>query len=1039
MIACPQCGQQNPDGFRFCGACASPLAVPGEPAREVRKTVTVVFCDMAGSTQFADSSDPERVRARMGRYHDLARRVLESHGATVEKFIGDAVMAVFGVPVLHEDDALRAVRAVCELRDELARAGIPARIGVNTGEVMAGESAPFVTGDAVNVAARLEQAAAVGEVWIGATTYRLTREAVHAEPLAGVPAKGKRAPLVAHRLVSVSATAQAIPRRVDSTLVGRGLELSMLSEAFERAVSERRCHLFTVMGAPGVGKSRLAAELADGAAAAANVLVGQCLPYGEGITLWPVAEMLRTAAGIGERDDRGTARAALERLVADDEDGLLVAERVARAIGLGGTPAAVEEVFWAIRRTFEIVARTRPTVLVFEDIHWAEPTLLELIEHVADWARGCALLILCTARPDLLDVRAGWAGGKTNATTIMLERLPAEDCALLLSELGGDALSGEQRERVVAASEGNPLFVEQMLAMWSEDERGGSDVPLSIQALLAARLDRLDGDERRVVESASVEGRVFHQSALAALTSDTARPALAAHLQRLMRRELIDPDRSLFAGDSAYRFQHVLIRDAAYASLPKRARAELHERFAEWLEERVAHRVDEYREILAYHVEQAYLLLADVAPEDARLGALKERAVAALSAAARQAHERGDDRSAYSVYTRALSLRQEPTVEALDLMLEALRVGWFAASPEELLGISGRARALAGRLGDESRELHARVLTLDAELMADTAFSTADAHEIAARAVARFEAEGEPLRLFDALHAIATAYHHEGHWSPMNDVLMRAAAIARELGDDSREQDTDSARLGAYYWGDSPATLGLDLCAQLVERWPSSPAMRSRVLCFQARFLAMLGRSEEAHRDLAEWLRTAEALGDRYSLNSRAFTTATIAEMEGDLDTALSEAAWSIGRLEAAGQRGLVATLYGLQGIFLARAGRWDEAAESARRAREQSHPDDLDSEALWRWAEAPVMAHRGDADGALGLLREAIAIIDRSDETMFQANARMALAELLERQGDTEGAAAAMREALVRYRAKQIVPAIARAESRLSALGQTA
>ncbi|MGN6378270.1 MAG: AAA family ATPase [Gaiellales bacterium] len=1034
MITCPACGQQNPDGFRFCGACANPLTADAEPAREVRKTVTVVFCDMAGSTQLADSSDPERVRALMGHYHDLARRILESHGATIEKFMGDAVMAVFGVPALHEDDALRAVRAVCELRDELTAAGIPARIGVNTGEVVAGGGEALVTGDAVNVAARLEQAAPVGEVWIGATTYRLTRNAVHAESLDGVQAKGKPGPLVAHRLVSVSPTAQAIPRRADSTLVGRGLELSMLSEAFERAVSERRCHLFTVMGVPGVGKSRLAAELATGAAAGANVLVGQCLPYGEGITFWPVAEMLRSAAGIGERDDREAARTALERLVADDEDGLLVAERVARAIGLGGTPAAVEEVFWALRRAFEIVARRRPAVLVFEDIQWAEPTLLDFVEHVADWARDCPLLILCTARPDLLDVRPGWAGGKTNASTIMLDRRPVADCVMLLEELAGDSLPAEQRERVVAASEGNPLFVEQMLAMLSEDERGGSDVPLTIQALLAARLDRLDGDERRVVESASVEGRVFHQSALAALSSDTARPALVAHLQRLMRRELIDPDRSLFEGDSAYRFQHVLIRDAAYASLPKRARAELHERFAEWLEERVAQRVDEYREILAYHVEQAYLLLADVAPEDAHLDALRGRAVDALAAAARQAHERGDDRSAFTTYTRAAALLQEQTVETLDMLIEALRVGWFVASPEELLAVSQRARTLAGELGDESRGLHARVLTLDSELMADTGFSTADARALAERAAARFEAEGEPLRLFDALHAIATAYHHEGHWGSLNEALMRAAAIARDQGDDLREQDSDSARLGAYYWGDAPARQGLELCGRLADRWPSSPVMRSRMVCFRARFLAMLDRFEEAHRDIDEWLRTAEALGDRYSLNSRAFTTATIAEMEGDMDTALAELAWSIERLEAEGQRGLVSTLRGLEAIFRARVGRWDEAAESARLGRERSHPDDLDSEAVWRWAEALVTAHRGDAAGGLALLREAIAIIDRTDEVMFQANIRMALADMLEGQGDADAARAAAQEALELYRAKESAPSVARAQAWLAA-----
>ena len=388
-IACPACGQSSPDGFRFCGACGSPLpADRGDSAREVRKTVTVVFCDMAGSTQLADSVDPERVRALMAGYHDVARRVLESHGATIEKFIGDAVMAVFGVPLVREDDALRAVRAVCELRDELNATGIPVRIGVNTGEVVAGGGEALVTGDAVNLAARLEQAAGVGEVWIGDTTHRLTREAAHTEPVGEVTAKGKPTPLQAYRLVSVSPHAQAISRRNDSVLVGRTLELNMLSEAFERAVAERRCHLFTLMGAPGVGKSRLVAELADGAASEANVLVGQCLPYGEGITFWPVAEMLRAAAAIGERDDRVAAQTALEQLVADDEDGLLVADRVARAIGLGGAQAPAEEVFWAIRRTFEVVARRRPTVLVFEDIHWAEPTLLDLIEHVADWHAG---------------------------------------------------------------------------------------------------------------------------------------------------------------------------------------------------------------------------------------------------------------------------------------------------------------------------------------------------------------------------------------------------------------------------------------------------------------------------------------------------------------------------------------------------------------------------------------------------------------------------------------------------------------------------
>jgi class 3 adenylate cyclase len=1035
MITCPVCGQENPDGFRFCGACASPLQGDEPAPREVRKTVTIVFCDMVGSTALGDRHDPERVRTLMAGYHDLARRVLERHGGTIEKFIGDAVMAVFGVPTLHEDDALRAVRAAVELREKLAAAEVPVRIGVNTGEVVAGGGEALVTGDAVNVAARLEQAAGTGEVLIGDTTHRLTRDAVLVEAAGGLRVKGKKEPLQAHRLISVSARAQAIPRRSDLALVGRELELKMLAEAFERAVLERRCHLFTVVGAPGVGKSRLVAELAGGPAAEANVLVGQCLPYGEGITLWPVAEMVRAAAGIGERDDRAAALTAVERLVAEDSDGLLVADRVACAIGLGGSPAAAEEIFWALRRTFELVARRRATVLVFEDIHWAEPTLLDLIEHIADWSRGGPLLVVCTARPDLLEVRPAWGGGKTNATSILLERLPDEDCARLLDELlGGSTLSSERRRRVVGAAEGNPLFVEQMLAMLDEDERKG-DVPVTIQALLAARLDHLEGGERQVVESASVEGRVFHRSAVAALGPDSARPALSAHLQRLMRRELIDPDRSLFEGDSAYRFQHVLIRDAAYASLPKRARAELHERFAEWLEERVAHRVDEYREILAHHLEQAYLLLADVAPDDPRLPGLAARAIDSLTAAARHADERGDETAAFAIYRRAAAVPQAVSGAAADLLIEAARAGINMPSRDDVLVLANQARDIAVELGDEVRELHAEIIATDARLMADTGFSTRDARALAERAAALFEAQGERERLFDALVAITGTYHHEGHWGRMDEGLRRAEAIAREMGDERRERDSVTHRLGCAFWGAEPATSGLALCEQTLERWPASPIVRERVLPWQARLLGLLGRFEEADRAVADWLAEAEQLGQRMSMNARAFVTATLAELRGDLELAESETAWSVEQLDEGGQRGLVATLAGFQSIVLGRLGRWDEAAAAAAIAREPSHPDDLDSEAFWRRAEAQVIAHRGDLEEAVAMQQLAIEVIDRSDELMFQANARTELAGLLERSGDLDGARAALGEALTRYRAKEVIPAAAAVERRLAEL----
>ncbi len=1034
MTTCRSCGQENPDGFAFCGACGTPLA-GAEPPREVRKTVSVLFCDMVGSTAMGDHTDPERVRELMASYHDMARRVLERHGATIEKFIGDAVMAVFGVPSVHEDDALRAVRAATELRDELAAAGIPVRIGINTGEVVAGRGEALVTGDAVNVAARLEQAAGQGEVLIGDTTHRLTRDAVNAERVEALEVKGKPEPLVAYRLLSVNPVAQAIPRRADSSLVGRARELNMLSEAFARAETEERCHLFTVMGAPGVGKSRLVAELAGGRAASANILVGQCLPYGEGITFWPVAEMLRTAAGIGERDDRATARAALERLVADDEDGMLVADRIANAIGMGGSPAPAEEVFWALRRAFELIARTNATVLVFEDVHWAEPTLLDLIEHIADWARGGAILIVCTARPDLLDIRPSWAGGTTNATTILLEPLDESDCAALLEELlGTTSLTDDQRLRIVGAAEGNPLFVEQMLAMLGDDDQL-AEVPLTIQALLAARLDRLDGEERRVVESASVEGRVFHQSALAALAPDAAGPALAAHLQRLMRRELIDPDRSLFEGDSAYRFQHVLIRDAAYSSLPKRARAELHERFAEWLAGRVAHRIDEYREILAFHVEQAYLLLADVAPDDPSLGALAERAATFLTEAAQQADRRGDLVTAHALLGRAAAVPQPNPAAQLDLLITQGRLGTHAADAADQIALLERGEQLARELGDEVRLLHMRVVTLDARLMSDTSFSTADARAIAEEAAKLFDQVGALDRLYDALYAISNTYHHEGRWSLMDVHLARAEEIARQLGDVERERDAATYRVSCAFWGDGPASSGLAACERLLARWPDSPVVRSRSLAWQARFLGILGRFDEAWAVADVWLEEVEGMGDRLAIGSKAFMTGMLAEMDGNLERAVDETAESIAMLDAAGHRGLVSTLEGFNAVNLAVLGRWDEAENAVARSRETSHPDDLDSESFWRLGEARLLDHDGRHQEAIAAAREAIEIIDRSDEILFQGNARMLLGELLARQGDTDGARGAFEEALALYRRKECVPAMGRAEAQLAAL----
>jgi class 3 adenylate cyclase len=444
------------------------------PVREMRKVVSVVFCDLSGSTALGERTDPEVLRTRMRGYYERMRQILERHGGMVEKFIGDAVMAVFGVPVAHEDDAMRAVRAAWEMRAAVPRLGLQARIGVNTGEVVAGEGDTLVTGDAVNVAARLEQLAETGEVLIGGETRQLVRDAVRVEPVQ-VAAKGKAGLVMAYRLLNVDPAAAAVARRLDTPLIGRRPELQQLRQAFERSVRERRCHLFTVLGAAGVGKSRLTAEFVSGLGA--TTLSGRCLEYGEGITFWPVVSVLKQ---LGER-----AEETLARLV--------------------NGSFSKGELFWDVRSQLENVARERPLVVVFDDVQWGQETFLDLIDHVADLSRGAPLLLLCLARPDLLDKRPTWGGGKLNATTILLEPLTAEECAELIDAHGGTEPG--TRERIVASADGNPLFVEEMLAFVREGRDVGT--PSTVRALLQGRLDQLARGERTVIEGGAIEGEIL--------------------------------------------------------------------------------------------------------------------------------------------------------------------------------------------------------------------------------------------------------------------------------------------------------------------------------------------------------------------------------------------------------------------------------------------------------------------------------------------------------------------------------------------------
>jgi class 3 adenylate cyclase len=666
VALCTKCAQPNPDLARFCNACGAPIAADGQSQRKVRKQVTTVFVDIRESTQLAGRLDPESLRHVVERYFDRMRTTAERHGGTVEKFIGDAVVAVFGIPIVHEDDALRALKAAAEMResvevlnDELQRdAGVMIQIGVgvNTGEVLAGDSTTgqsFATGAALHVAAKLQQAARGGEILIGETTFRLVQNAVRADPIEPLRVKGKNGAVPAYRLRSIEHGTGAISGREDSPFVGRDRELGSLTEVFERVVGTQACQVVTVVGSAGIGKSRLIQEFLA-LLTSASIVRGHCLPYGDGITFWPVKEAVAQAAGLSGGESAEDARGKIRALVAGATDADLVVERVAETIDVAETGGGHTGNRWAIGRLFEELARQRPLIAVFDDIHWAEPTFLDLVAYVATKLQNAPALIICLGRPEVLDAHPDW-GDPAYATTLLLEPLSDPDCRHMITTLlGATRLDDKTRMQITDAAEGNPFFVEQLVANLAD--AGTVAVPPTIQALLAARLDSLDPDERDALERGSVEGKAFHGGALAELTPAPSRSRLDELLNQLIDKGFIRPDRAVFADEPGYRFRHQLLRDAAYESLPKERRADLHERFATWLEVKAAGRAGEHEEILGYHLEQSYRNRVDVGPADEPTRAIGERAASRLGTAGLRAHARGDMPAAASLLSRAVDL-----------------------------------------------------------------------------------------------------------------------------------------------------------------------------------------------------------------------------------------------------------------------------------------------------------------------------------------------------------------------------------------------
>jgi class 3 adenylate cyclase/tetratricopeptide (TPR) repeat protein len=1023
VAICANCGHENPEGARFCNACAAPLGTASPGTREQRKTVTVLFCDVTGSTALGERLDPESLRRVLARYFETAKAVVERHGGTVEKFIGDAVMAVFGVPQVHEDDALRAVRAAAQLRDaleplnaELERdygTTLSVRIGINTGEVVTGTEERLATGDAVNVAARLEQAAQPSEILLGPETLSLVRGSVTVEPVTPLELKGKAEPLAAFRLVSLDD--EAPTRRHGVAMVGRDRQLRMLRGAFENVASERACSLFTVLGPAGVGKSRLVFEFLQ-SVEDATIVRGRCLSYGEGITYWPVVEVVKALGDHAERVD-DVARAAL--------DGLL------GQVDSGATPG---ELAWAFRRLLEAHAAEQPVVCLFDDIQWGEETFLDLVEHVADLSRGAPILVLCMARPELLDRRPTWGGGMLNAANVLLEPLSEDETDELIERLLEGAPADEKLQaRIRRGAAGNPLFVEEMVELVTHATDGDVTIPPTIQALLAARLDQLDPSERVVLEHGSVEGELFHRGAVAALGE--ADSQVDSRLVALVRKDLVRPERPQLAGEDGYRFRHLLIRDAAYEALPKATRADLHARFAVWLEGKGSELV-ELDEIVGYHLEQSFLYRSELGPlrdDDRRIA---ERAGELLGRAGRRALDRGDRTAAAILLRRATDLLPEPDAQHVLTLLDLGRC--LLETADDLRGSRTafeRASQEAAALGRDDLELRTQLELQYLGTYIDDDVQAEKSEALALQAIDVLARDSDDEGLARAWFLLAISRWTAGRWDEMVEPLENSAEHARRARHRSMEREPVMYLNAALMFGLTPVADGIRRGYELLETVSDSRDLQGWTLRTIGTLRGLEGQFDEA-RELLEQARAIfKEHGNKISLAALAFSTGPLEVRAGDPVAAERELRAALDIVEELGDRGRIPNLGSILVDALLEQGRLDEAEHWAHVASDAVQTGDVSGDAFTRMAVARVLARRGKTVEAVELARESVALMADTQEILTRPWLLTREAEVLELAGLADEAAAALRESIELWELKGATAEVRLAQQRSAAL----
>ena len=1027
------------------------LRRPGQALRATRKVVTLLFSDVVASTALGEQLDPESLSDVMVRYFDAMRPAVEANGGTVAKFIGDAVMAVFGIPATLEDDALRAVRAASAMQLALAvlnadlmpayGVALRTRTGLNTGEVLVNDPCAaqnFVLGDAVNMAARLERAAAPGEILLGASTYRLVRRSVAAEPVDPVAAKGKAQPIDAYRLLDVTAAAVGVPRRFDVAMVGRAAELSLLDTTYRKAVEDRSCRLVTILGSPGIGKSRLVAELADATRGAAAVLVGRCLSYGNSITFWPIGEIVAQAAAVTTADSVDVAKTKLRAVVDGEDHADVVTTCVAELIGLEPATTGIADTFWGLRVFLEALARRRPLVVVLDDVQWAQPTLLDLMEHVVDWSRDAPILLVCAARPELVDVRPTWGLARDNATSVILEPLAeAEAMDLLERLLGQTTVLPAVAARIMVAAQGNPLFVEEMFAMLVDEGSLGtgseagpetegqcSAVPSTIAAVLAARLDRLSADERHVLACASVVGQVFWRSAVAELGRRELEHHLTGSLAALMRRGLIVPERSSFSGDDAFRFHHLLVRDAAYLALPKSDRAGLHEAFANWLERVAGERVGEYEAILGHHLEQSCRLRDELCLADELDAERARRGATWLARAGRRSWDLGDDHASAGLLGRAADLLPAADVQRAQVLADlgcALRRGGQLGRADVVLSEAVHATAR-----HEDRCLHGRAVLERMIARIHTGASLAPAEQLATAWVPEFTDAGDDHGLALAHWTLGLIQMVTGRAQDANRSFELAWRHGQRAGETRLALDAAGSQRVAINIGPTPATEALRL---FEEHAPAvtTPFHLARLEVAKAWALAMRGAFAASRARLSSGRSLYRQLGLPLEDAGTVQILYLTEVMAGDASAATEDLLATVQILEDLGETNLLGTIAGMSADALVTQDRCVDAERLSRRAEELADPQDVDAQTRWRRARARVLARRGETLVAERFARAAVELVAGTDALNDQADTLLDLAEVLRLAGRLEEASTSVRQAVLLYRRKGNVAMAAR------------